>query len=80
MTTGERIARRRREMKMSQEQLAERADISVREIVLIEHGRRSPTIEELLRIAHGLESDVHALIEPGVQRPKPAKKGKKKSA
>lgn len=52
---GERIRRRRRAIDLTQEELAFRAATHRTQITLIEHGRRLPRIDMLLRLAAGLE-------------------------
>lgn len=53
---GERVRRRRREIDMSQEELAERADIHRTYLSSLERsGGRNPTIRVVQRIADALE-------------------------
>lgn len=48
------MRRRRNEIKMSQESLAEKADLSSKMISLVERGERTPSITVADRIARGL--------------------------
>lgn len=47
---------------MTQEELAERADVSVRFISLLETGRRQPSLSALAAVSAGLGMTISALI------------------
>ena len=49
---------------MTQERLAERAEISVSFLSMIERGERSPHLETLEKLAYGLEVPVDVLFRP----------------
>jgi transcriptional regulator with XRE-family HTH domain len=66
---GENILRVRQARKLSQEGLAERAEIHRTQISLIEGGRREPRIFTLVRLAGALEVDASALLEGIIWRP-----------
>jgi transcriptional regulator with XRE-family HTH domain len=59
---GAAIAAARKELSVTQEQLAELADLSVSQISRFESGQRRPYIDELLRIAHFLATPITALF------------------
>jgi len=48
---------------MSMTQVAERSGLSRQMISYIEHGRRNPTLDTLLRIANALNIDLSKLIK-----------------
>ena len=52
---GRRIAEIRREVGMTQDQLAEKADISVVHLSNVERGKKMPGLPVLIRIAEALE-------------------------
>jgi putative transcriptional regulator len=54
-------ARLRREL--SQEELAEKCDISRNSITLIETGKINPTILKMISIANALEVDINFLLK-----------------
>jgi transcriptional regulator with XRE-family HTH domain len=60
---GENLLRVRQARKMSQEVLAERAEIHRTQISLLESGRRQPLMETLLRLAGALEVSGDTLLE-----------------
>lgn len=69
-SVGRRVRQLRVAARMTQEQLAERADISVSFLSMIERGERAPHLETLERLARGLEIQLDALfrdIEPVVE-------------
>lgn len=67
MEIGNRIAQRRKTLKLSQEQLAERADISQTHISKIELGKDNPSIKLLKSIAKALGCQLYIdLIPDGV--------------
>ncbi len=61
---GQRIRqlRQSRPEKLTQEELAERADISVSFLSMIERGERAPHIETLARIAEALDVELAELF------------------
>lgn len=61
MKIGTSIAKRRKELHLSQEQLAEKADISQTHISKIELGKDNPSLDLLERIATALDCEL--LIE-----------------
>jgi transcriptional regulator with XRE-family HTH domain len=50
----DRIRQLRREKQMTQEKLAERADLTAEAVTRVERGVRMPTLKTLGKIAHGL--------------------------
>lgn len=56
------IKRRRLELDLTQDQLAERAGVSSRWIQLLENGTQQPTITYFFRLAQGLQCDAATLI------------------
>ncbi len=59
---GARVARFRQHVELTQEQLAEKADIAPSYLARIEMGARHPTIDVLGRLAHALDIHVHRLL------------------
>lgn len=62
-TLGGRLRRIRRERKLSQEQLAERAGISIEMVRKTEQGRRYPRLPVLMRIAQALDVPLSELAD-----------------
>jgi transcriptional regulator with XRE-family HTH domain len=60
---GVEVKRRREEQGLSQEQLAELADIDRTYISMIERGKRNPTLEVAERIAVALDMKLSELIK-----------------
>jgi transcriptional regulator with XRE-family HTH domain len=60
---GRRIRRRRRHLDLSQEALAERADIHRTQVSLFENGERMPLAVTLVKLAAALSVSVDQLIE-----------------
>jgi transcriptional regulator with XRE-family HTH domain len=60
---GTEVARRRRQLSLSQEELAFAAGLHRTYISLLERGCKSPTIGTLQRIAHALGTSVSLLIK-----------------
>jgi transcriptional regulator with XRE-family HTH domain len=58
-----RALRQSRSERLTQEELAERADISVSFLSMIERGERAPHLETLLRIASALQVGVGELFQ-----------------
>ena len=69
---GERIRRRRLELHLSQEQLAERAGISVNTLSRLECGQSSTSINKFRRILLALDADANYLIGMEVSKVKEA--------
>jgi transcriptional regulator with XRE-family HTH domain len=65
---GLNLQRLRREKGLSQEELADRAQIHQTYLSGVERGRRNPTITVLQRIAEALEADITDLVERRQQR------------
>lgn len=65
---GARIARFRADSKMTQEVLAERADIAPSYLARIETGSRHPTLDVLGRLASALELSLGRLLADGDRR------------
>ena len=59
---GRRVRQLRTQAGMTQERLAERAEISVSFLSMIERGERSPHLETLEKLANGLEVPVDVLF------------------
>ena len=60
---GAAVRARRRALGLSQEGLAERADIHMTYVGMVERGERNPTYTNVLRIARGLGCTMSALVE-----------------
>ena len=69
---GERIRKRRLELHLSQEQLAERAGISVNTLSRLECGQSSTSIDKFRRILLALDADANYLIGLEVSKVKEA--------
>lgn len=63
---GNRIREEREKQKLTQEQLAERADIGRRTVQNIELGEKSPSIETLYKISVSLNVPIEMLFSPSV--------------
>ncbi|MBC6432570.1 helix-turn-helix transcriptional regulator [Nostoc sp. HG1] len=59
---GKAIRRRRREMDLSQEDLAERAQLHRTYVSSIERGRRNPSLENIEKLAKALDISISALF------------------
>ena len=59
---AEAVRAKRKEAGLSQEKLAEKADLSAVFISRIERGKESPSIDNLLKIARALGSHVRELV------------------
>lgn len=59
---GERVRARRKRLNLSQENLAERCDLHWTYVGGVERGTRNVSLENLLRIAYGLEVDLADLV------------------
>lgn len=64
---GRRVRQLRTHANLTQEQLAERADISVSFLSMIERGERSPHLETLERLAAGLNVRIDELFREAAQ-------------
>lgn len=60
---SETVRRRRKEAKVSQEILAERADLSAKMIAFVERGERTPSIKVAEKIAKGLSVPLWRLVK-----------------
>ena len=61
-TIGKRIRQERRRLKLTQEELAERADITANFLGHIERGTKRPTLNTLMKIADVLQIPMGALF------------------
>lgn len=59
---GESVRSERKKAGFSQEKLAERANLSTVFISRIERGVESPSVDNLVKIAHALGVQVHELV------------------
>ena len=67
---GDRIRARRKELRLSQGDLAERAGVTASFISQVERGVTSPSIDSLFRISKALDVPVfHFLLEPETRSP-----------
>jgi transcriptional regulator with XRE-family HTH domain len=66
---GENLLRVRQARKLSQENLAELAEVHRTQISLIESGRREPRIFTVVRLAGALEVELATLLEGVAWRP-----------
>ena len=60
---GSRIRHRRDEAHISQEELAETAEMTATYLSQIENGKRNPSLEALFRIATALAMDLTKLVK-----------------
>lgn len=60
---GTRIKQLRKELNLTQEQLAEKAKVEPRSIIEIEAGKRNPTLKTISNIAKSLKVSVGTLLE-----------------
>ena len=60
---GEAIRTRRKQAELSQEELAEKADLSTVFISRVERGKESPSMDSLVKIARALKTRVSDLVE-----------------
>ncbi len=61
-TVGKQIRKRRTELKWTQEQLAERCDLSLSYMGAVERGEKLPSLETFIRIANALEVSSDSLL------------------
>jgi len=66
---GRRVAEIRREHGWTQSDLAERADVGLNYVKLIEAGRENLTVRSLVRLAALLSVELEALLLPPASRP-----------
>jgi ribosome-binding protein aMBF1 (putative translation factor) len=60
---GPRITLRRKKKGLTQEELAEQADLDPTEISLLEQGKRCPRLDTIARLAHGLDVSLIELVD-----------------
>ncbi len=60
---GAKIRFIRKNKNMSQEVLAEKADLSPRQIIKIENGQSAPTVFSLQRIASALDTSIESILD-----------------
>ena len=74
---GKRVKYLRRLSRLTQAQLAEKADLSVNYVSEIETGIASPTLKTLLKLAQELGVNMKELFNFGQQEPLKISKGRK---
>lgn len=62
---GRRIQELRRNQGLSQEQIAEKADISPNYLSRIECGKENPTLDMLIKLSHALEVEMWEMFDFG---------------
>lgn len=62
---GERIQELRKKRKLSQEQIAERADISPNYLSRIECGKENPTLDMFIKLARALGTEMWEIFDFG---------------
>lgn len=60
---GERVHKLREARKLSQEKLAQAADLTTSFVSTIERGRKTPSLTTVLKLARGLKVDAAELFE-----------------
>ena len=65
---GRAVAERRRLLKVTQEQLAERVGVAVETISRLERGTATPSIVRADQVAHALGTDLARLLQPPTRR------------
>jgi transcriptional regulator with XRE-family HTH domain len=60
---GRRVKQLRHRRGYTQEQLAERMEINAKYLSSIERGGENPTLDLLIRLAHGLQVDLYELFQ-----------------
>jgi len=63
--TGKRIQELRKSRGLSQDQVAERADISPNYLSRIECGKENPTLDMLIKLSHALEVEMWEMFDFG---------------
>jgi DNA-binding XRE family transcriptional regulator len=61
-TFGKNLREARRTASLSQEELAERADVDRSAISVYERGRREPNLRTIVKLAHALEISTETLV------------------
>ena len=64
MTVGQRIAQKRKELGLSQEELAKRCGVSRQTVNAIENNKYDPTLTLAFHLARELETTVDQLFSP----------------
>ncbi len=59
---GQKICKYRKKMNLSQEEFAEKCDLSLRHISTIERGKTNPKLETVLKICSACEIDTGELL------------------
>lgn len=59
---GRRIRDIRKIKRITQEKLAEKADVSLSYIAMLEGGKRNPTLDFIVKIAKGLNIEIYQLL------------------
>lgn len=72
---GENLLRIRQARKLSQENVAEMAEIHRTQISLLESGRQQPLLETVVRLAGALDVPIEALFEGILWQPSPVGSG-----
>ena len=62
-TIAKRVRARRRELDLSQEQFAEKADLDVRHVQKIEAAEINMTLETLVKVANALKMTIGELVD-----------------
>lgn len=62
---GKRIQELRKAQGLSQDQIAERADISPNYLSRIERGKENPTLDMLIKLAHALDVEMWEMFDFG---------------
>lgn len=65
MDVGVRIREARKDQKLTQAEVAQKAGIAINSLRLYEAGKRQPRLEQLRQIAIALGTSVSELVEPG---------------
>lgn len=68
MTFGENLKRIRKEMKLTQQEMANRIGISQSYFADIEHNRKNISLAVVLRISQGLDVSVNKLINGNIKQ------------
>ncbi|QPS98519.1 helix-turn-helix transcriptional regulator [Staphylococcus equorum] len=68
MTFGENLKTIRKEMKLTQQEMANRIGISQSYFADIEHNRKNISLAVVLRIAQGLDVSVNKLINDNIKQ------------
>jgi transcriptional regulator with XRE-family HTH domain len=62
---GARVAARRRALGLTQEELAERANVNLKTVQGLEQGRTEPELRSMRQIARVLDTTIDALVDGG---------------